>query len=110
MAEDLAAKQIVKRHVEIMKVIMIMTIGKRHPVFVTILPIFRWRPLFVNGIPIDLEMLAFLLEIPVALFNENPPSPILRLLKLDRSHCLLIDKTLLLTARSIGGLFSRVKG
>jgi hypothetical protein len=39
----------------------------------TILPIFCCLPLLVNGIPIFREMFDFAVDIPVALFQENPP-------------------------------------
>ncbi len=45
----------------------------RHPPPVTILPIFRCRPLLVNGIPIEREILDLAAEIPTNLFHEKPP-------------------------------------
>ena len=49
------------------------SIGTRHPPPVMALPTFRWRPLLVSGIPVDLEILDFARVTPVARFHENPP-------------------------------------
>ena len=51
----------------------------RHPPPVTIFPIFRWRPLFVSGIPVEREMFDFILVIPSARFQEKPPFPMIYL-------------------------------
>ncbi len=45
----------------------------RQPPPLTILPSFLSRPLLVNGIPIDREILALAAETPKNLFQENPP-------------------------------------
>lgn len=45
----------------------------RHPPPVTILPIFCWRPLLVNGMPMDRDILLLAAEIPTNLRQENPP-------------------------------------
>jgi hypothetical protein len=64
------------RQLTIIKTIIIgivnATIVTEQP-FETILPIFCCLPLLVNGIPIFREMFDFALDIPVALFQENPP-------------------------------------
>jgi hypothetical protein len=39
-------------------------------------PIFRWRPLFVNGTPIRRESRAFAAERPIARLNQKPPNAI----------------------------------
>lgn len=45
----------------------------RHPPPVTILPIFRCRPLLVSGMPMAREILDLAAEIPTNLFHEKPP-------------------------------------
>jgi hypothetical protein len=50
-----------------------MTIKTMQPPPVIIRPIFLCRPLLVNGIPMDLEILDLAAEIPKNRFHENPP-------------------------------------
>ena len=48
----------------------------KHPLE-AVRPTFCCLPLLVNGTPIFLEMFDFAPEIPVALFQEKPPLPII---------------------------------
>lgn len=49
------------------------TSWSRHPPPVTARPIFRSRPLLVNGTPTFFDARAFAPEIPVRRFQEKPP-------------------------------------
>lgn len=44
-----------------------------HPPPVTVLPTLHCLPLFVSGMPMDLDILDLAAEMPVARFHENPP-------------------------------------
>ncbi len=56
--------------------------GMQHP---SIRPIFCWRPLLDNGIPILREIFAFVPEMPNARFQESD-TPNLRFLPIGQSH------------------------
>ena len=63
---------------------------------VTILPIFLCLPLLVNGIPMDREILDFVLEIPINRFHENPPLFIFTILNDAHSQALTKSITVLI--------------